>query len=64
MKSAAIGKIIEERNLESDMKYKVNHKKTDEGYAVWRPGLPGCLSQGETEDEALETIKDTIQLYL
>lgn len=46
------------------MKYKVNLKKTDEGYVVWRPGLPGCLSQGKTEDEALETIKDTIQLYL
>ena len=46
------------------MKYKVNLKKTDEGYAIWVPGLPGCWSQGETEKEALENIKDAIQSYL
>ncbi|MGR3220633.1 MAG: type II toxin-antitoxin system HicB family antitoxin [Candidatus Anammoxibacter sp.] len=40
------------------MRYKVNLKKTDEGYAVWAPGLPGCWSQGQTEGEALENIKD------
>lgn len=54
---------MEERILEIDMKYKVNLKKTDEGYAGWRPGLPSCLSQGKTEEEALETIKDAIQLF-
>ncbi len=46
------------------MRYKVNLKKTDEGYAVWCPGLPGCWSQGQTEDEALENIRDAIQSYL
>lgn len=46
------------------MKYKVNLKKTDEGYAVWVPGLPGCWSQGDTEKEALENITDAIQAYL
>lgn len=46
------------------MKYKVNLKKTEEGYAVWVPGLPGCWSQGQTEEEALENIKDAIQAYL
>ena len=46
------------------MRYKVNLKKTEEGYAVWCPGLPGCWSQGQTEDEALENIKDAIQSYL
>jgi predicted RNase H-like HicB family nuclease len=46
------------------MKYKVNLQKTDEGYSVWVPGLPGCWSQGETEEEALENIKDAIQSYL
>ena len=46
------------------MKYKVNIEKTDEGYAVWCPGLPGCWSQGQTEEEALENIKDAIQAYL
>jgi predicted RNase H-like HicB family nuclease len=46
------------------MKYKVNLKKTEEGYAVWVPGLPGCWSQGDTEKEALENITDAIQAYL
>lgn len=46
------------------MKYKVSIKKIDEGYAVWCPGLPGCWSQGETEAEALDNIKDAIRTYL
>ena len=46
------------------MKYKIRLEKTDEGYAVWCPGLPGCWSQGETEQEALENIKDAIHTYL
>ena len=46
------------------MKYKVNLKKSEEGYAVWAPGLPGCCSQGQTEKEALENIKDAIQAWL
>lgn len=46
------------------MQYKVNLKKTEEGYSVWVPGLPGCWSQGKTEAEALENIKDAIKAYL
>ena len=46
------------------MRYKVNLKKTEEGYSVWVPGLPGCWSQGQTEQEALENIKDAIRAYL
>jgi predicted RNase H-like HicB family nuclease len=46
------------------MKYKVNLQETSEGYAVSAPGLPGCWSQGKTEKEALENIKDAIQAYL
>jgi predicted RNase H-like HicB family nuclease len=46
------------------MRYKVNLKKTEEGYAVWVPGLPGCWSQGKDEGEALENIKDAIEAYL
>jgi predicted RNase H-like HicB family nuclease len=49
---------------EISMKYKVTLEKTDEGYAVWCPGLPGCWSQGTTEEEALENIKDAIETYL
>ncbi|MBM4065615.1 MAG: type II toxin-antitoxin system HicB family antitoxin [Planctomycetes bacterium] len=46
------------------MKYKVNLKKNEEGYAAWVPGLPGCWSQEQTEEEALENIKDAIKAYL
>jgi predicted RNase H-like HicB family nuclease len=46
------------------MRYKVNIQKSDEGYSVWVPGLPGCWSQGDTEVDALENIKDAIELYL
>jgi predicted RNase H-like HicB family nuclease len=50
--------------MKTDMIYKVNLEKTEEGYAVWVPGLPGCWSQGDTEEEALENIKDAIIDYL
>jgi predicted RNase H-like HicB family nuclease len=46
------------------MEYKVMLEKTEEGYAIWCPGLPGCWSQGATEEEALENIKDAIKTYL
>ena len=46
------------------MKYKIVLNKTDEGYSVSCPGLPGCWSQGKTEAEALENIKDAIEEYL
>jgi len=46
------------------MQYRVILKKSDEGYAIWCPGLPGCWSQGKTENEALENIKDAIDAYL
>ena len=46
------------------MKYKIVLDKTDEGYSVHCPGLPGCWSQGETELEAINNIKDAIQEYL
>ena len=46
------------------MQYKVALKKSDEGFAVSVPGLPGCWSQGESEDEALENIRAAIEEYL
>ncbi|HPO13180.1 MAG TPA: type II toxin-antitoxin system HicB family antitoxin [Candidatus Hydrogenedentes bacterium] len=33
-------------------------------WAVWCPELPGCTSAGETEEEALENIREAIALYL
>ena len=46
------------------MRYKIALLKTDEGYSVAVPGLPGCWSQGTTEEEALQNIQDAIQKYL
>jgi predicted RNase H-like HicB family nuclease len=46
------------------MKYRIKMKHTEEGYAVWCEDLPGCASQGDTEEEALQNIKDAIREYL
>lgn len=46
------------------MKYTVVFHRTEEGISVSVPGLPGCWSEGETEEEALENIRDAIHEYL
>ena len=46
------------------MKYKVALHKSEEGFSIWVPGLPGCVSQGATEEEALANISDAIREYL
>lgn len=46
------------------MKYKIALHKSDEGFAVSVPGLPGCWSQGDTEAEALANIREAIREYL
>jgi predicted RNase H-like HicB family nuclease len=46
------------------MKYKIAIHKSDEGYSVSVPGLAGCWSQGATEAEALENIRDAIREHL
>lgn len=46
------------------MRYSVAVIRTDEGYSVSCPGLPGCWSQGATEEEALANIQDAIIEYL
>jgi predicted RNase H-like HicB family nuclease len=46
------------------MKYPVALVRTEEGYSVSCPGLPGCWSQGATEEEALENIREALREYL
>ena len=46
------------------MRYKILIQHSEEGYSVSVPGLPGCWSQGATEQEAIENIQDAIREYL
>ncbi len=46
------------------MIYKIVLKKSEEGFSVSCPALPGCWSQGETEEKALENIKNAIEDYM
>lgn len=47
------------------MKLNVVFEPSDEGgYTVFVPSLPGCISEGDTKEEALENIKEAIELYL
>jgi len=47
------------------MKFQVVLEPSDEGgYTVYVPSLPGCISEGETVDDALANIQKAIELYL
>lgn len=45
------------------MEYTVVIHKSKYGYDVKCPALPGCHSQGETQAEALDNIRDAISVY-
>jgi predicted RNase H-like HicB family nuclease len=47
------------------MKLKIVLEPSDEGgYTVYVPSLPGCISEGENEEEAVKNIREAIELYL
>ena len=46
------------------MKYKVAIYRSEEGITVSVPALPGCWSEGDTQEEALANIQDAIREYL
>ncbi len=78
--SIALGEIVEElkgevKDLQKERKYQVTvrgkkypvilHTDTEDGgYWIECPSLPGCASQGDTVEEALEMIKDAIEGHL
>ena len=47
------------------MKLKIVLEKSDEGgFTVHVPSLPGCISEGNSEEEAIKNIQEAIELYL
>ncbi|QTA91761.1 type II toxin-antitoxin system HicB family antitoxin [Desulfonema magnum] len=47
------------------MKLKIIFEPSEEGgYTIYVPSLPGCISEGDTKEEALSNIREAIQLYL
>jgi len=47
------------------MKLKVYLEPSEEGgYTAIVPSLPGCISEGDTKEEALKNIREAIELYL
>ena len=46
------------------MKFRIAQYPSDEGFAVCVPSLPGCWSQGKTDDEAVANVKIAIEDYL
>jgi len=47
------------------MKLKVVLEPSDEGgYTAYVPSLPGCISEGDTREQAISNIKEAIELYL
>jgi predicted RNase H-like HicB family nuclease len=46
------------------MKYRIAIHRSEEGYSVSVPGLPGCWSQGASEAEAIDNIRAAIREYL
>jgi predicted RNase H-like HicB family nuclease len=49
----------------ASMKFKIVLEPCDEGgFVALVPALPGCISEGDTIEEAIENIKEAIALYL
>ena len=47
------------------MRLKIVLEESDEGgFTVYVPSLPGCISEGDSEEEAIKNIKEAIELYL
>lgn len=47
-----------------NVRYQVIIYRSEEGISIGVPALPGCWSEGDTEEEALVNVQDAIQEYL
>ncbi|MBI2909199.1 MAG: type II toxin-antitoxin system HicB family antitoxin [Chloroflexi bacterium] len=53
------------RERKRKVTYEIVLEPSEEGgFTAYAPSLKGCVSEGETEEEALENIKDAISLWL
>lgn len=48
----------------AEVNYRIRLIETEEGWSVSCADLPGCHSQGDTRDEAIENIRDAIRLWV
>jgi predicted RNase H-like HicB family nuclease len=56
---------MDAERMEPRMKLKVVLQRSEEGgYTAIVPVLPGCISEGDTKEEALANIREAIELYL
>jgi predicted RNase H-like HicB family nuclease len=56
---------LEQQTTGENMTFKVMLEKSDEGgFTIYVPSLPGCISEGDTREEALKNIREAIELYL
>jgi len=46
------------------MKYLIILEKTETGYSVYSPDLPGCVSVGETQEDARKNMREAIRFHL
>ena len=47
------------------MKLKIVLEPSEEGgYTAYVPSLPGCISEGDTADEAMANVREAVELYL
>ena len=47
------------------MRLKVVLEPSDDGgFTVFVPALPGCISEGESKEDAIKNIREAIELYL
>jgi predicted RNase H-like HicB family nuclease len=53
-----------EAGFVAGMKYHITLVESEEGWAVWCNDLPGCCSQGDTREEAVENIRIAIKEWL
>jgi predicted RNase H-like HicB family nuclease len=56
---------VQSNPVEPLMKYTVIlEREADGGFVVTVPVLPGCVSQGDTREEAMANIREAIEVYL